>query len=317
MVEVYFDDFKVTQNKSAVIASDDYYPGGALFNSYTRENSTLNKYKYQTKEWQDDLGLSLYDFGARQYDPYILRTTTQDPLAEKFYRWSPYSWSFDNPIRFIDPTGMAPGDPNNPGILERIVLAFTLALDKIGETINKRNGNDTPSTNQNIVAATNFVGETLMAGQAHAEMMQPSGGSKVTSKVDDAVSQTKNVVDDAVSIGARAKEIHGAVPTATQSRTTIAVAEATNAEGQVVRIVGSSENRLRPAQRGMLKANEVEATGAGHAEATVLRFAGQVDLKVGNIAASRPICQGCASAISGAGATPVTPLKKPLVNSNP
>lgn len=129
LLEVYFDDFKVTQVKSPVIASDSYYPGGALFDSYSRESSLHNKYKYQHKEWQEDLGLNLYDFGARQYDPYTLQTTTQDPSAEKFYNWSPYSWSFDNPARFVDPTGKEPGDPPGlnslQGIVDRVLNFFT------------------------------------------------------------------------------------------------------------------------------------------------------------------------------------------------
>ena len=37
--EVYFDDFKVTQVKSPVIQTDDYYPFGLTFNSYSRENT--------------------------------------------------------------------------------------------------------------------------------------------------------------------------------------------------------------------------------------------------------------------------------------
>src|SRR5690606_12610637 len=68
---------------------------------------TEYQYKYNGKEWQDELGFNIYDFEARMYDPTTGRTTTQDPLANTFAHQSPYSFFNNNPIYFKDPTGMS------------------------------------------------------------------------------------------------------------------------------------------------------------------------------------------------------------------
>ena len=56
-------------------------------------------------EWQPELGLDLYDFGARNYDAAIGRWFNMDPLAEKYLGISTYAYVANSPINAIDPDG--------------------------------------------------------------------------------------------------------------------------------------------------------------------------------------------------------------------
>jgi len=115
-------------NQLKILEQNHYYPFGLKHTNYNvdkrdykkdEENPELLKmpqlpvdesiaynYKYNSKEWQDELGLNMYDYGARNYDPAIGRWMNIDPLAEKGRRWSPYNYCMDNPVYFIDPDGM-------------------------------------------------------------------------------------------------------------------------------------------------------------------------------------------------------------------
>src|SRR5690606_26707732 len=68
---------------------------------------------YNGKELQDELGLNVYDFGARNYMPDLGRWANIDPLAEQSRRWTPYNYAYNNPIYWSDPTGLMEGGVGN------------------------------------------------------------------------------------------------------------------------------------------------------------------------------------------------------------
>jgi RHS repeat-associated protein len=113
--DVYFDDFKVEHVKSPVISSQDYYPFGLAFNSYSRENSANNRYLYNqgagekkfNTERVFDLDLNVELSKYRTYDYTTGRWWQVDPKAdqEDLVSWTPYNFSLNNPVRYNDPEG--------------------------------------------------------------------------------------------------------------------------------------------------------------------------------------------------------------------
>ncbi|WP_163310023.1 RHS repeat-associated core domain-containing protein [Dysgonomonas sp. 521] len=96
---------RVVANASGtLVQKNHYYPFGSVFASTT--GAEKQPYKYNGKELDAMHGVNLYDYSARYMDSQIGRFTSVDPLAEKYYSWSPYSYAANNPIRVIDPTGM-------------------------------------------------------------------------------------------------------------------------------------------------------------------------------------------------------------------
>src|SRR5690554_6560647 len=63
-------------------------------------------YRYNGKEFQDELGLNMYAMDLRQYDPAIARWVVQDPIVH--LNQSPYSAFDNNPVFWADPSGAAP-----------------------------------------------------------------------------------------------------------------------------------------------------------------------------------------------------------------
>nr|WP_280696005.1 RHS repeat-associated core domain-containing protein [Chryseobacterium sp. H1D6B] len=85
-----------------VLEENNYYPFGLKHGGYNALAGNA-EYKYGGKELQES---TMYDFGWRQYMPELGRWSQIDPLAEKARALSPYRYSFNNPLRFIDSDGL-------------------------------------------------------------------------------------------------------------------------------------------------------------------------------------------------------------------
>jgi RHS repeat-associated protein len=106
-----------------IIEESNYYPFGLKHANYNAQEfdfrqselgfnvvlkpTANNDYnlKFNGKELQEELGLNVYDYGARHYMADIGRWGVVDPLAEKYNSWSGYNYALNNPILFIDPDG--------------------------------------------------------------------------------------------------------------------------------------------------------------------------------------------------------------------
>ncbi|MBO4984879.1 MAG: RHS repeat-associated core domain-containing protein, partial [Bacteroides sp.] len=93
----------VINSSGTVQETNHYYPFGGLFAS-----STTQPFKYNGKEFDNKKGLNWYDYGARHYDVALGRWHTVDPLTDKYYGNSPYTYCVNSPLLLIDPDGESP-----------------------------------------------------------------------------------------------------------------------------------------------------------------------------------------------------------------
>ncbi|WP_277639211.1 RHS repeat domain-containing protein [Bacteroides graminisolvens] len=93
----------IASANGSIVQSNHYYPFGMSF----AEGSATSQqpYKYNGKELDTERGLNLYDYSARLMDPALGRFSKVDPMAEKYYSISPYTYCLNNPMKYVDPNG--------------------------------------------------------------------------------------------------------------------------------------------------------------------------------------------------------------------
>jgi RHS repeat-associated protein len=100
-------------SNNEIRSRNDYYAFGLKMKTPLANNEegiNKNLYGYNGKELWGEMDLSINFYGARFFDGAIGRFSSVDPLASKMPEWSPYSYGFNNPLRFIDLDGREPED---------------------------------------------------------------------------------------------------------------------------------------------------------------------------------------------------------------
>ena len=108
-----YDPTATTTYGIRILQQNNYYPSGLPIEYLSRQypyqpataNSLRNNYQYNYKEWNDDLGLYLNDYGFRYFNPQLNQWHSIDPLAEDYYALSSYTYVANNPIKYTDPDG--------------------------------------------------------------------------------------------------------------------------------------------------------------------------------------------------------------------
>ncbi|RWU09977.1 DUF6443 domain-containing protein [Pedobacter chitinilyticus] len=173
--------FKNNSGVLDVLERTDYYAFG--LRKFGLPNANVNRYLYNGKELQDELGMpgiagdGQYDYGARLYDPVIARWNVVDPKAEQGRRWTPYNYAFNNPIYFVDPDGMWPW----PNPLSRVQSMFNQAADKIRTSYAKVEQKVKSTYNKTANAVTKWTKENKTTLLNTAKNLQNTGDVMVVS----------------------------------------------------------------------------------------------------------------------------------------
>ena len=111
IIPILGDGVKTTSFEANVVAANDYYPFGMYMPGRTKESDEY-RYGFQGQELDNETGLVNYKF--RMHDARLGRFFAVDPLTSKYPFNSPYAFSENSLIGFVELEGLEKTQATTP-----------------------------------------------------------------------------------------------------------------------------------------------------------------------------------------------------------
>jgi RHS repeat-associated protein len=176
----------VTDMYGDIIQSVHYAPFGEVITEFTPywHGGRIPDYLFNGKELDEETGMYYYE--ARYYNPPMF--ISRDPMFEKYPSVSPYAYTANNPLKFIDPSGMEAELGDYYGINGKWLgsdgkndnKAYTATSRNSDGTFN--NSNELPISNSELLDRSTWVhGESGGSGEVITNRTQNAGDASAVS----------------------------------------------------------------------------------------------------------------------------------------
>ena len=176
--EVYLDELQL--QTVDVVQENHYYAFGLDMTGVSKTAANSHSYTYNGKELEAETGW--HDYGARMYDGQIGRWGAVDAMADSYLNVTPYQYVLNNPLIYIDPTGM-------------FTELFNQNGKKIGEDENGADGN-----------------VSIITDRSEANRIKNDYKNGITASAEDVaigVQTTKTVLNEALNVLERTEDNGG------------------------------------------------------------------------------------------------------------